>query len=130
MLTRLHHTFVYSFIITIYFHGWLWGFEPLSDRFTAYHANQLQHSHQRHRKDSNLKPSVLETAALPVELNGCLYSRLDSNQRPLASNASILPIGILLCCEGETRTHVIWLMRPGWNHLQSTSQFVLCFPLF
>ena len=28
-------------------------------------------------------------------------------------------------CGGGTRTHVIRLMRPSWNHLQSTPQFLI-----
>ena len=29
----------------------------------------------------------------------------------------------IVSCGGQNRTGVVWLMRPSWNHLQSTPQF-------
>lgn len=41
-----------------------------------------------------------------------------ASQTPRSTRLSYIPFKI--GCRGGTRTPVVWLMRPSWNHLQST----------
>ena len=75
------------------------------------------------RQDSNLQPDVYKTPALPLSYISITCSSFDLEDfaqsfmlrithRVLNHNSSSYKS---YWSEGETRTHVIWLMRPSWK---------------
>lgn len=82
--------------------------------------------------DSNCRDLDLQSSALPTELQihyGDFMVKSPNLQDLYYGVYSNVTRPLNHCGGGGIRTHVIWLMRPSWNLLQSTPHALLfCSP--